>query len=161
VFLEDRGPGLDAVRPRPALEPLTAITLDHLFAYGTLMAGFVRRPLLGPAALLVGPARIRGSLYDFGEYPGLVLDDGGWVVGELYRLTDLVARLPALDRAEWYDPADEAGSLYVRRAASVALADGAARDVWVYVYNGPPGRGPRIPSGDWRAQVLARSAVSG
>src|SRR5262249_35845612 len=86
------------------------------------MTGFVRRPLLGPAAILVGPARIRGSLYDFGEYPGLVLDDGDWVVGELYRLTDLAARLPALDRAEGYDPADEAGSLYVRRAATVTRA---------------------------------------
>src|SRR5262249_25635775 len=136
-------------------------TLDHLFAYGTLMAGFVRRPLLGPAAVMVGPARIRGSLYDFGEYPGLVLDGGGWGVGELYRLARPGGPPPALGRAGGGHPAGEAGSLYVRRAASVALADGAARDVWVYVYNGPPGRGPRIPSGDWRAQVLARSAVSG
>jgi gamma-glutamylcyclotransferase (GGCT)/AIG2-like uncharacterized protein YtfP len=150
-----------AARPRPGLGSLTTATLNHLFTYGTLMTGFVRRPLLGPAAVLVGPARIRGSLYDFGEYPGLVLDDAGWVVGELYRLPDLVARLPALDRAEWYDPADEAGSLYVRRSAAVTLADGSARDVWLYVYNGPPGRGPRIPSGDWRARVLARGAVSG
>jgi gamma-glutamylcyclotransferase (GGCT)/AIG2-like uncharacterized protein YtfP len=150
-----------AARPRPGLGSLTTATLDHLFAYGTLMTGFVRRPLLGPGAILVGSTRIRGSLYDFGEYPGLVLDDAGWVVGELYRLPDLAARLPALDRAEWYDSADEAGSLYVRRSAAVTLADGSARDVWLYVYNGPPGRGPRIPSGDWRARVLAPGAVSG
>ena len=158
---EDRG--LDPVthRPRPAPGSLTAVTLDHLFAYGTLMTGFVRRPLLGQDAVLVGPARISGSLYDFGEYPGLVLDGAGWVVGELYRLPDLAARLPALDRAEWYDPADEAGSLYVRRPAAVTLADGSVRDVWLYLYNGPPGPGPRIPSGDWRARVQARGAVSG
>jgi gamma-glutamylcyclotransferase (GGCT)/AIG2-like uncharacterized protein YtfP len=150
-----------AARARPRLGLLTTATLDHLFAYGTLMTGFVRRPLLGPDAILVGPARVRGSLFDFGEYPGLVLDDSGWVVGELYRVPDLATRLPTLDRAEWYDSADEAGSLYVRRPAAVTLTDGSARDVWLYVYNGPPGRGPRIPSGDWRARVQARGAVSG
>ena len=74
MYPEGRDPGLAAVRPRPALGSLITTTLDHLFAYGTLMAGFVRRPLLGPDAVLVGPARIPGSLYDFGEYPGLVLD---------------------------------------------------------------------------------------
>jgi gamma-glutamylcyclotransferase (GGCT)/AIG2-like uncharacterized protein YtfP len=156
-----RGSDPFAARPQPGLGSLTTTTPEHLFVYGTLMTGFVRRPLLGPAAVLEGPARVRGSLYDFNEYPGLVLDDAGWVVGELYRLPDLAARLPALDRAEWYDSADEAGSLYVRRSAAVTLADGSARDVWLYVYNGPPGRGPRIPSGDWRARVLARGAVSG
>lgn len=35
---------------------------------------------------------------------------------------------------------------------------------WVYLYNrpvwGPPGRGPRIDSGDWRAHVTERGALS-
>jgi gamma-glutamylcyclotransferase (GGCT)/AIG2-like uncharacterized protein YtfP len=123
------------------------------------MTGFSRRPLLGPSATLEGRACARGSLYDFGDYPGGVLDDGGWVHGELYRVPDLAARLPTLDRAEWYDPTDEAASLYVRRRAAVRLDDGETREAWIYVYNGPPGRGPRIVSGDWRAQVAARSAA--
>lgn len=140
---------------------LTTPTLERLFAYGTLMTGFVRRPLLGSAAVLEGHGRIRGSLYDFGDYPGAVLDDGGWVVGELYRIGDLPGRLPELDRTEWYDPRDEVGSLYVRRRAAVLLEDGPTHEAWVYVYNGPPGLGPRVPSGDWRAQVAARGARSG
>jgi gamma-glutamylcyclotransferase (GGCT)/AIG2-like uncharacterized protein YtfP len=128
------------------------------------MTGFSRHPLLGGDAVLEGAARLRGSLYDFGEYPGVVLDDrdgGGWVAGELYRLRDLAARLAELDGAEGYDPADEARSLYVRRRASVLRADGARPDAWVYVYNDPwgaPSRGPRIPSGDWRAHLGARSS---
>jgi gamma-glutamylcyclotransferase (GGCT)/AIG2-like uncharacterized protein YtfP len=125
------------------------------------MTGFSRRPLLGPSAALEGRGCVRGSLYDFGEYPGVVLDDDGWVAGELYRVPDLTARLPALDRAEWYDPTDEAGSLYVRRQAPVRLDDGETREAWIYVYNGPPGRGPRITSGDWRALVAARGAAGG
>jgi len=132
---------------------------DRLFAYGTLMHGLSRRRLLGPA-VLEGPGRIRGALYDFSAYPGVVLDDAGWVAGELYRVPDLAARLPRLDREEWYDPADEAGSLYVRRTATVRPAGGSPREAWVYVYNGPPRCGPRIESGDWRAHVAARRAVA-
>ena len=136
-----------------------ALGSDRLFCYGTLMTGLVRRPLLGPA-VLEGLGRILGSLYDFGDYPGLVLDGGGWVVGELYHLPDLATRLPDIDREEWYDPADEARSLYLRRRARVELPDGRGADAWLYVYNpsvgGPPERGPRVDSGDWRAHVTAR-----
>ena len=151
-------------RARAAGASLTVPALGRLFAYGTLMVGCSRRPLLGPAAALEAPARVRGSLYDFGEYPGLVLDGAGWVAGEVYRVPDLADRLPALDRAEGYDPADEAGSLYVRRRAPARLAGGSSREVWVYLINGPggpPGGGPRIPSGDWRAHVAVRGALSG
>ena len=99
---------------------------DRLFSYGTLMTGFSRRPLLGEARL-EGPARIRGSLYHFGEYPGLVLDGRGWVAGELYHVPDLPARLPILDREEWCDPEDETGSLYVRRTVPVHADGGEVR----------------------------------
>ena len=129
---------------------------DRLFTYGTLMTGFSRRPLLG-AALLEGRGRIRGSLYHFGDYPGLVLDDGGWVAGELYRVPDLPARLPVLDREEWYDPADEAGSLYVRRTVAVHGVGAESREAWVYAHNerfgAAAGRGPRVESGDWRVHL--------
>lgn len=136
-----------------------AVALDRVFAYGTLMTGFSRRPLLG-AAILEGEGRVRGSLHDFGEYPGVTLDGGGWVLGELYRVPDLAARLPRLDEEEWCIPDDEARSLYVRRRAPVQMTGGAPREAWFYVYNGPPGRGPRIPSGDWRAHVAARHGGS-
>ena len=136
--------------PAPAPGPA------RLFAYGTLMTGFSRRSLLG-AALLEALGRIRGSLYHFGDYPGVVLDDRGWVTGELYRVPDLTARLPALDEAEWCDPVDETRSLYVRRAVPVRAAGGEVREAWVYAYNerfGPAAaRGPRVESGDWRAHL--------
>jgi gamma-glutamylcyclotransferase (GGCT)/AIG2-like uncharacterized protein YtfP len=129
---------------------------DRLFTYGTLMTGFSRHPLLG-RAILEGLGRIRGSLYHFGDYPGVVLDDRGWVAGELYRVPDLPARLPVLDREEWCDPADDARSLYVRRRVPVHAAGGEVREAWVYAYNerfGPAaGRGPRVESGDWRAHL--------
>jgi gamma-glutamylcyclotransferase (GGCT)/AIG2-like uncharacterized protein YtfP len=129
---------------------------DRLFTYGTLMTGFSRRPLLG-AALLEGLGQIRGSLYHFGEYPGVVLDGRGWVAGELYRVPDLPARLRVLDREEWCDPADETRSLYVRRTVPVHGVGGEVREAWMYAYNerfgAAVGRGPRIESGDWRAHL--------
>lgn len=152
-----RPASLSAVSAGARHHDAASSVLDRVFAYGTLMEGFVRRPLLGPA-ILEGLGRIRGSLYDFGEYPGVVLDDGGWVAGELYRVPDLDGRLPVLDREEGYDPRDEARSLYVRRRAPVHLAEGPPREAWLYVYTGPPGRGPRIASGDWRAHVASRDA---
>jgi gamma-glutamylcyclotransferase (GGCT)/AIG2-like uncharacterized protein YtfP len=128
----------------------------RLFAYGTHMTGFSRRHFLG-AARLEGRGRIRGSLYHFGEYPGLVLDDRGWVAGELYRVPGLGARLPGLDREEGYDAADEARSLYLRRRVAVHGEGPAAREAWIYAYNerrgAAAGRGPRVESGDWRVHL--------
>jgi gamma-glutamylcyclotransferase (GGCT)/AIG2-like uncharacterized protein YtfP len=145
-----------------AVDADSAPGLDRLFAYGTLMAGFSRRALLGEA-LLEGPGRIRGSLYHFGEYPGVVLDGRGWVAGELYRVPDLPARLPVLDREEGCDPADETRSLYVRRAVPVHGAGGAVQEAWVYAYNerfgAAVGRGPRVESGDWRAHLAGPSGT--
>jgi gamma-glutamylcyclotransferase (GGCT)/AIG2-like uncharacterized protein YtfP len=128
------------------------------------MTGFSRRPLLGPIAILEAPGRVRGSLYDFGDHPGLVLDDAGWVAGELFRIPDLAARLHDLDREEGSDSADDARSLYVRRRGAVRVDDGSSLDAWLYLYNdrwGSPGQGLRIPSGDWRAHLAARGALPG
>jgi gamma-glutamylcyclotransferase (GGCT)/AIG2-like uncharacterized protein YtfP len=124
------------------------------------MTGFSRRPLLGDA-ILEGGGRIRGSLYHFGEYPGVVLDDRDWVAGEPYRVPDLPARLADLDRAEWCDPADETRSLYVRRAVPVRVAGGDVREAWIYVYNERFGsaaaRGPLIESGVTGAPTWRRA----
>jgi gamma-glutamylcyclotransferase (GGCT)/AIG2-like uncharacterized protein YtfP len=124
------------------------------------MTGLTRRRLLGAAAVLEARGRVRGTLYDFGEYPGLELGGTGWVAGELYRIPDIAKRLAALDEAEGYDPADPEGSLYVRQRVAVLIGDGSTREAWVYVYQGPGGRGPRIESGDWRAHLGTRDAPS-
>jgi gamma-glutamylcyclotransferase (GGCT)/AIG2-like uncharacterized protein YtfP len=143
-----------AARESPGVDPSARV-----FAYGTLMAGFSRRGLLGPATL-EGPGRVRGSLLDLGRYPGVVLDDAGWVMGELYRVPDLAARLPRLDREEGYDSGDPSRSLYLRCRAPVHVAGGPPCDAWLYVLNRAPGKAPRIASGDWRAHVSAHQPAS-
>jgi gamma-glutamylcyclotransferase (GGCT)/AIG2-like uncharacterized protein YtfP len=115
----------------------------HLvFVYGTLRQGGIRAmPGLFPAAKFVGMAKITGSLYDLGAYPGLVLDESSTpVTGEVYEIDDEILR--ELDEIE-------ASSNYRREQIEVS-SDNQKLPCWVY--------GPElesysltrlIPSGDW------------
>lgn len=115
----------------------------HLvFVYGTLRRGGVRSmPELFPGSEFVGRASVRGQLYDFGEYPGLRLDESGSAVaGEVYEVSEEVLR--KLDDIE-------APAYYSRREVEVSLG-GEGVACWVYepdlsLY---PSRTP-ITSGDW------------
>src|SRR5262249_37140860 len=81
---------------------------------------------------------------------------GGGVVVEIYRLADPSA-LARLDVLEAYDPADEAGSEYLRRRLRVH--DGPVGSAWTWVFAGaPPPAGEPIPDGDWRSWAPGRPA---
>ncbi|HVF67495.1 MAG TPA: gamma-glutamylcyclotransferase family protein [Pyrinomonadaceae bacterium] len=124
----------------------------HLvFVYGTLRRGGVRAmPVLFPGSEFVGRASVRGRLYDFGDYPGLLLDGAGTpVAGEVYEVGEEV--LKELDDIE-------APAYYSRREAEVSLGGGGVT-CWVYepdlsLY---PSRTP-IPSGDWIEHAEAKAA---
>ena len=126
-------------------EPVTG-PVFHVFVYGTLRsaaAGAGGRGLLRGGER-VGEGVVRGTLYDLGDYPALLLGGGDTVRGEIWRFpTD---RLPLLDRYE----ATEAG-LFRRIAVEVA-----GIPCWVYVAG--PRLGPRltpearVPGTEWRRQ---------
>jgi gamma-glutamylcyclotransferase (GGCT)/AIG2-like uncharacterized protein YtfP len=108
-----------------------------LFIYGTLhperapaeIASIVRR------LISAGPATVRGHRYDFGEYPGVVLDPAGPVIrGEVFTVPD-TATLDALDTYEDFRPADPGNSLFLRVETSAVRSDGSAVTCWIYVYN--------------------------
>src|SRR5947209_12500940 len=131
---------------------------DHLFLYGTLL------PPLTPTGLRevlarcapVGRGSLPGRLYDLGPYPAAVPDPAAprRVAGAAFRLPEREDVLGPLDAYEGFDPGDPPGSLFVRLAQDVDLADGRRVECWVYVYNRDPGPAPLIPDGDflgWRA----------
>ena len=114
---------------------------QHLFVYGTL------HPNRAPAEIAhavrhlreIGPATLRGTRYDLGDYPGVVIhrDRADVVHGTVFALPEDPAVLTALDCYEDYRPADPASSLYLRVALPVTQLDGSTLECWVYLYNQP------------------------
>ena len=118
----------------------------HVFVYGTLRRGQsndINRQVVPP--VFVGSAVVVGTLYNLGAYPGLVLDGGGVVRGEVYAVSPALER--RLDEIEEILP--EPTGEYHRREVAV---DVAGRTVSCLVYEIDRQRiaGRRvIASGDW------------
>ncbi len=112
----------------------------YLFVYGTL------HPDRAPAEIahavrrlrLIGPATMRGTRYDLGDYPGVMIhpnrDDQ--VSGTVFALPNDPGVLAALDTYEDHRPSDPDGSLFLRVICPVTLPDGSTLQCWVYLYNG-------------------------
>jgi gamma-glutamylcyclotransferase (GGCT)/AIG2-like uncharacterized protein YtfP len=99
----------------------------------------------------IGSARMRGSLYDLGHYPGAVKDSRrSTVVGEVYELPPDPHVLREIDRYEGFNPARPAKSLFRRQKRAVTLGDGKRIYCWVYLYNRPLRRAIPIDSGRYK-----------
>jgi gamma-glutamylcyclotransferase (GGCT)/AIG2-like uncharacterized protein YtfP len=129
-----------------------------VFFYGTLMAGFDRRRRAGIDSKLtyIGRGAIRAALFDLGLYPAAIPAPDGHVWGEVYEMADADAVLAALDEIEGYRADHPDRSLYLRRETDVLLPDGTLATAYVYFYNAPLARAPRIASGDYLEYVKAR-----
>lgn len=93
----------------------------------------------------IGRGRVRGRLYDLGEYPGAVLSKTGPVIlGQISELPDDPEVLEKLDEYEGFDPARPKHSLFVRKRHPVSLAGGKEMVCWIYTYNRHPGASPRL-----------------
>ena len=125
---------------------------ELVFLYGTLVPGHEPAEMTPVVTRLrrVGPARVKGRLYDFGAYPGAILDESSdsSISGRVFEVPDKDL-LTALDDYEGFDPEDRAGSLFVRVKCPVTLADGRKLECWIYVYDGNPGGAPVVAGGDY------------
>ena len=106
-----------------------------IFVYGTLRQGGSRPiPQLFPSANFVGFGTVRGWLYHFGAYPGLVLDPlGRGIVGEVYAVD--VQAIAEMDGIERYIEGDPQECYYFRRAHTVALREGSTIMAELYEVN--------------------------
>ncbi len=120
---------------------------EYIAMYGSLMTGMGAREELnvGDQLVYVGRCEIGGSLFDLGNYPGLLLGSG-IVHAELYEIGS-TAVIPRLDTYEHYDPDEPEGSLYIRRLVRLVQPD---CDAWLYEYNRDVSGRPSISSGDWK-----------
>lgn len=97
---------------------------------------------------LIGHERIAGTLYDLGDYPGLITGGPGTVHGQLFLPPDPML-LAELDAFELHDPFNPEASEYVR--VQVTMLDSGV-EAWVYAYNLDVGQAPVISSGSWTAR---------
>jgi gamma-glutamylcyclotransferase (GGCT)/AIG2-like uncharacterized protein YtfP len=135
--------------------------MQYVFVYGTLRAGEIND--IGRAAArhgiteprFIGAAAVRGRLYDFGGYPGLVLDEAEPTVrGDVYQIDS--ALVPVLDEIEEVYPGVE--GLFRAQQITVAV-DGRVLPCLFYpVAAGAVASRTRIESGDWVEYRLAREA---
>ena len=122
-----------------------------VFVYGSLRRGNAgAMSVRFPNAVYVAEGRVRGSLYDLGEYPGLVMDGAvSFVTGEVYQVDD-----DTLNRLDKF----ELTSDYSRK--QVEVEHGLERtDCWIYVPDRVAeffGNYELIESGDWIAHVRSR-----
>jgi len=115
---------------------------NRLFVYGTLRPGRAPAEIADVVDALrpVGKGTIQGKLYDFGDYPGVVLNDEAneEIHGEVVDLPRDPALLARLDEYEQFYPHDPDRSLFQRLQTTVTLRDGSHELCWVYVYNRDP-----------------------
>jgi gamma-glutamylcyclotransferase (GGCT)/AIG2-like uncharacterized protein YtfP len=129
----------------------------HLFVYGTLMStaagalGKGMRERLQREGQLLGPATMRGRLYDLGRFPALVDSDNpaDLVHGEVFALHESGKSFAWLDRYEGIDPGQPGHNEYQRVERSVRLACREEITAWVYLYRKSVVRAPRIAAGRW------------
>ena len=123
----------------------------HLvFVYGTLRRGSAgAMSIKFPKSRFVAEAKVSGSLFDLGVYPGFLHDgSNSLVVGEVYEVSD--ETLKELDDFE-------SASHYWRKQVKISLG-AHTKKCWIYAPNPEAlaGRTP-ITSGDWIEYVRTKT----
>ncbi|WP_282943626.1 gamma-glutamylcyclotransferase family protein [Paenibacillus sp. RC67] len=116
----------------------------QVFVYGTLLEGEANHTVAAPYVLQLEAGCVRGTLYDYGAYPALVLKGDSIVEGEWLQVTE--EGLLQMDLLEDYNGPGQHND-YERVWICDALRP--EKEGWVYVWD--DGRGcPLIPGGSWR-----------
>ena len=106
---------------------------NYLFVYGTLRNGYDLKLRSKVASELeyIGKAKVGGSLYDLGRYPGAIKqEEKDEVIGEVFLVNNPDKVFKVLDKYE--------GDEFVREKEQVRLKSGKVVDAWVYWYNQKP-----------------------
>ena len=125
----------------------------QLFVYGSLRSGFQSPAYeyISRYFNLVGEAKVRGALFDMGEYPAAVPAKGdSFIYGELYRIkneNEFAWAIAQVDDYEGLHVEAHESPLYRRELADIHISGGVV-PAWIYWYNGDTGGGRPIGSGD-------------
>jgi len=125
----------------------------QLFVYGSLRSGF-RSPAYEYISRyfdLVGEGRVKGKLFDLGNYPAAKpTDEDKFIIGELYKIrneNEFSWAIGQLDDYEGVDVSFDETQLYRRDITEVHIANNIT-NAWIYWYHGDVNDKPVIESGD-------------
>ena len=125
----------------------------HLFVYGSLLSGF-KSPAydyISRYFILISSAKIKGRLYDMGEYPAAIpTNEDFFITGELYLIkneSEFSWAMGQLDDYEGVTAEPGETQLYKRELADV-LHQNTITKAWVYWYDGDVSGKPSVESGD-------------
>ena len=124
---------------------------DLIFVYGTLLDAENKYGLyLRDNSKFFSSAKLKGKLFDLGDYPGVVLypDGADWVHGVLLQMDDPATVLDVLDIYEGFGKDQPQPNEFVRVLAEAATESGIII-CWVYVYNLPLNNFRQITSGNY------------
>ncbi len=128
-------------------------TNGQLFVYGTLRSGF-QSPAYSYISryfTLIGEAKVKGRLYDLGDYPAAVpVEEDYFIIGELYKINhpdELPWAMAQLDDYEGLNIEPGETALYQRLVTTVYYADQVTL-AWAYWFTGDVSQKPVIDSGD-------------
>jgi gamma-glutamylcyclotransferase (GGCT)/AIG2-like uncharacterized protein YtfP len=128
-------------------------TVHQIFVYGSLVSGFPGKnhQLISKYFTLIGKAKVKGFLYDLGEYPAAVpAMDKNFIFGELYNITEVNEFSNAISQLDDYEGVNVEFAetpLYRRELTDVFLNDNILT-AWIYWYNKDISDKPIISSGD-------------
>ena len=137
---------------------------NQLFVYGSLLSGF-KSPAYDYISRyfdLVSPGRVKGLLFDMGEYPAAVPAEfhDSFIEGELYRIRDEKEFSWAIAQLDDYEGVlVEAGEqpLYRRDLVQVAT-DAGSFTAWIYWFNADVSGRPLIESGNLLEYINSRKS---
>lgn len=125
----------------------------QLFVYGSLRSGFRSHAYeyISRYFDLVGNAKVKGCLFDLGDYPAAKpTDEDKFIIGELYCIRnkkEFSWAMGQLDDYEGVNVAFDETPLYRRDVADVHIDDKTTK-AWIYWYDGAVEGKPVIESGD-------------
>lgn len=132
---------------------MPATGLYKLFVYGSLRSGFhsPAYEYISRYFSLCSAAKVKGKLYDMGEFPAAVpTDEECYITGELYevkQVNEFSWAIAQLDDYEGVHVEPGEPQLYVRETAQVTGPSG-TETAWIYWYHGDVSGKPLIASGD-------------
>ena len=126
------------------------INAVFLFVYGTLLEdGNKFAAYLKVNSRFYSHGKLKGKLYNIGEYPGAVITEGGnYIYGSILQLNNSEKTLSVLDDYEGFGDDQPQPNEFMRILAEVE-ADTVTLTCWVYVYNWPITGLPQITSGNY------------